>query len=148
MSACAWQKLAVFLAHQLPSGRRVLTRHLHASAYVSIRLHASAYAHQLPSGRRVLTRHLHTSAYVSIRLHASVSCAPTAERPPRFDTSPACVSIRQHTSACVSIRAPTAERPPRFDTSPACVSIRQHTSAYVSIRQHTSAYASIHFTSM
>jgi hypothetical protein len=42
----------------------------------------------------------------------------------------ACVSIRQHMSAYVSIRQ-------------AYVSIRQHTSAYVSIRQHTSAYVSI-----
>jgi hypothetical protein len=75
--------------------------------------------------------------------------------------SEAYVSIRQHTSAYVSIRrrdmrerlsqtvegacahlkpdvtsdvtsAPTTQ-------SSACVSIRQHTSAYVSIRQHTSA---------
>jgi hypothetical protein len=37
------------------------------------------------------------------------------------------VSIRQHASACVSMRQ-------------LYVSIRQHTSAYVSIRQHTSAY--------
>ncbi len=42
------------------------------------------------------------------------------------------VSIRQHTSAYVSIRHLRA-------SAPTC-SIRQHTSAYVSIRQHTSAY--------
>jgi pantothenate kinase len=55
------------------------------------------------------------------------------------------VSIRQHTSAYVSIvEAPTCS-PETYDSSlllllPAYVSIRQHTSAYVSIRQHTSAY--------
>jgi hypothetical protein len=46
------------------------------------------------------------------------------------------VSIRQHTSAYVSIRS-------RRSTPPACQSIAspKYLSAYVSIRQHTSAYA-------
>jgi hypothetical protein len=48
-------------------------------------------------------------------------------------------SIRQHTSACVSIR----DRLVRRLQSERYVSIRQHASAYVSIRQHTSAYVSI-----
>ncbi len=59
------------------------------------------------------------------------------------------VSMRQHTSAYVSIRrtshktcTPFASASIRPHTS-AYVSIRQHTSAYVSIRQHTSAYVSI-----
>ncbi len=46
-------------------------------------------------------------------------------------TAHTCRSIRQYTSAYVSIH------------TSAYVSIRQHTSAYVSIRQHTSAYVSI-----
>jgi hypothetical protein len=84
------------------------------------------------------------------------------------------VSIRQHTSAYVSIRLPqelahTLELggPFRMPTiliisillkscqhtsahvstrqdTSACVSIRQHTSAHVSMRQHASAYVSIH----
>ncbi len=41
-------------------------------------------------------------------------------------------SIRQHTSAYVSL----------LQHTPAYVSICQHSSAYVSIRQHTSAYVS------
>ena len=44
------------------------------------------------------------------------------------------VSIRQHTSACVSSGCDSGTRHR---------GIRQHTSAYVSIRQHTSAYVSI-----
>jgi hypothetical protein len=45
------------------------------------------------------------------------------------------ITIRQHTSAYVSIRHIYTPLHP-----PAYVSIRQHTSAYASIRQHTSAY--------
>ena len=43
-------------------------------------------------------------------------------------------SMRQHTSAYVSIRQHTSSH-----ASSPC-SMRQHTSAYVSIRQHASAY--------
>ncbi len=74
----------------------------------------------------------------------------------REGTLYAYVSIRQHTSAYVSIRSnlissplPTVKVPYirqhtyiSQDTS-AYVSIRQHTPAYVSIRQHTSAYGRI-----
>jgi hypothetical protein len=52
----------------------------------------------------------------------------------------ACVSIRQHTSAYVSIRQHTTNKgvERRAGTARiACVSIRQLTSAYVSLRQHT-----------
>jgi hypothetical protein len=63
---------------------------------------------------------------------------PYGGREPLYVTS-ACVSIRQHASAYVSIRIlkarPYGGREPLYVTS-ACVSIRQHTSAYVSIRQH------------
>jgi hypothetical protein len=55
-------------------------------------------------------------------------------------------SIRQHTSAYVSIRQHsycTKLRTFCTEHTSAYVSIRQHTSAYASIRQHTSAYASI-----
>ena len=56
-----------------------------------------------------------------------------------FDTScltSAYVSIRQHTSACVSLRV--RERALPHSTRPAS---RQHTSAYFSMRQHTSKRA-------
>ncbi len=53
--------------------------------------------------------------------------------------SSAYVSIRQHTSAYVSICLPLLYCP----VTDTLFSIRQHTSAYVSIRQHTSAYVSI-----
>ena len=49
------------------------------------------------------------------------------------------VSVRQHTSACVSIRQVSV----RHAGSGALPSIRQHTSACVSICQHASAYVSI-----
>jgi hypothetical protein len=54
------------------------------------------------------------------------------------DPAPACVSMRQHTSAYVRDVEETE------DPTPAVVDddYRQHTSAYVSIRQHTSAYVS------
>jgi hypothetical protein len=91
------------------------------SAYISIRQHTSAY---------VSIRSAHTSA------HTSASSALRREPPrrsaPLLPAPVAYVSIRQHTSAYVSIRQHTA----------AYVSIRvlfrvQHSSAYVSIREHT-----------
>jgi hypothetical protein len=55
--------------------------------------------------------------------------------------SPPSYSIRQHTSAYVSIRQHTSfGRNSSLLFSPPSYSIRQHTSAYVSIRQHPSAY--------
>jgi hypothetical protein len=64
--------------------------------------------------------------------------------------SPACIrhSIRQHTSAYLSIRQHSRgtdvfPRDIRLLPTPSPACIRQHTSAYVSIRQHTSAYLSI-----
>jgi hypothetical protein len=51
-----------------------------------------------------------------------------------------CVSIRQHTSAYVSIRQHTFGSSVMvivFIAPLTCVSIRQHTTAYVSVRQHT-----------
>ena len=53
---------------------------------------------------------------------------------------PVYVSIRQHTSAYVSILSSSATDVAQL-LALAC--IRQHTSAYVSIRQHTPAYVSI-----
>jgi hypothetical protein len=48
---------------------------------------------------------------------------------------PACVSMRQHTSAYVSIRQQMKEAGSTMVRArPACVSIREHTSAYVRIR--------------
>jgi hypothetical protein len=127
----------------------------HTSAYVSIRQHTSAY----------VSIRQHTSAYVSIRNGSTVpgaadlssrllnSAATSQTQCSRFARAPytRCSCIRQHTSACVSIRQQCSRfaRAPYTRCScirqhtPACVSIRQHTSAYVSIRQHTSACVSI-----
>jgi hypothetical protein len=57
-------------------------------------------------------------------------------------------SIREHTSAYVSIRQRLAcgrlrRRKGRSPSATAYVSIRQHTSAFISMRQHASAYVSI-----
>jgi hypothetical protein len=54
--------------------------------------------------------------------------------------------IRQHTSAYVSIRY-MSQATQATQVCRAYVSMRQHTSAYVSIRQHTSAYVSIRYMS-
>ena len=64
----------------------------------------------------------HTLAYVSIRADEDVAL--------RVASLPECVSIRQHTSARVSIREHTRgkeRRNPRVGCLPECVSIRQHT---------------------
>ncbi len=53
----------------------------------------------------------------------------------RSANTSAYVSIRQHTSAYVSI--------PAVGLGASAEATRQHTSAYVSIRQHTSAYVSM-----
>ncbi len=76
-----------------------------------------------------------SSTCTSIRQHTSAYVSISQQRLGYVvdDTSSTRTSIRQHTSAYVSIRQHTS----------AYVSIRQHTSAYVSIRQHTSAYVSI-----
>ena len=52
------------------------------------------------------------------------------------------VSIRQHTSACGSIR-PACLEPHASQQTSAYASMRQHTSAYGSIRELTAAYGSI-----
>jgi hypothetical protein len=130
---------------------------LYSPAYVSIRQHTPAYA----SIRQ------HTPAYVSIRQHTAVGTRPALLALAcsrelvgehygatigsiRQHTS-AYVSIRQHTSAYVSIRQNTSayvSMRPRLQWQGACwralrSHYRQHTSAYVSTRQHTSAYVSI-----
>jgi hypothetical protein len=78
-----------------------------------------------------------------------VTCFSSAIQHARQRALPACktprevwayVSIRQHTSAYVSIGATCCETTREVG---AYVSIRQHPSAYVGIRQHTSAYVSI-----
>jgi hypothetical protein len=144
--------------------RRISIRQ-HTSAYVSIRQHTSAYVSIRPHASA------YRSAYVSRRqrLREGVTegavCERLRERCVRglghgtlsrlqARTSSSRISIRQHTSAYVSIRQRLRqERAPLPHASaaaagsapapPAYVSIRQHTSAYVSIRQHTSAYVSI-----
>ncbi len=93
-------------------------------------------AQHAPSSTRLpspLRPHLlHTSAYVSIRQHSIRQHASSLPPP---STPPAYVSIRQHTSAYVSIAYVSmhASSFPLPSTPPAYVSIRQHTSAYVSI---------------
>jgi hypothetical protein len=109
------------------------------AAYVSIRQHTSEYVSIRDEHMRPTQCHSaaecsirqHTSAYVSIRQHTSeyvtsmcgqLSATVLPKRSAGLYTNATYVSIRQHTSAHVSMR--------------------QHTSAYVSIRQHTSAYIS------
>jgi hypothetical protein len=100
----------------------------HTSAYVSIRQHSFSMR---PGGSNATSTALpQPLAYVSIRLHsirqhtAAYVSIRHFHRPPGGRAANRCLhyrhngSIRQHTSAYVSIR--------------------QHTSAYVSIRQHTS----------
>ncbi len=92
----------------------------HASAYVSIRQHTSAYAY--------VSIRQHTSAYVSIRQHTSAYVLALGRSRPG--------SIRQHTSAYVSIaHTPVDQR-----------SLPVVFVAYVSIRQHTSAEEDTHLS--
>jgi hypothetical protein len=143
----------------------------HTSAYVSIRQHTSAYvkAAYLSRGGRRRCQCQHTSAYVNMtcvsipELQGSASLSASAQQREQQGEAwwwaavvdcpqasqgaqPACVSIRQHTSAygggprCPSLRI---LRGHNLRKHTPYVSIRQHTSAYVSIRQHTPAYASI-----
>ncbi len=115
-------------------------RMISASAYVSIRLHTSAYVRAtLCQAQSWLLKpcgiilewflRLHSSAFVCIRQHTSEQRFVKHSR----DLLKPCGIIlewflRLHSSAYVSIRLRTS----------AYVSIRQHTSAYVSIRQQTS----------
>jgi hypothetical protein len=139
----------------------------HTSAYVSIRQALGVYRAS-PSTRPHVSIRPHTSAYESIRQHTSDSRSvsritfhatvtnprPSATarsvptfgstprlRPPRH--TPACISIRQHTSAYVSVRVPIFGSTPRVrrPDERSTMSIRQHPYAHVSIRTHTSAYA-------
>jgi hypothetical protein len=76
----------------------------------------------------------HTSAYVSMHTYAYVSIHVGGtvlldEPPDRLHTSAYVVSIRQHSSAFVSIR----QHMPAY-----VVSIRQHSSAFVSIPRRQS----------
>jgi hypothetical protein len=75
-------------------------------------------------------------AYVSVRQRTS---AYVSIRQHIRQRTSAYVSVRQHTSCGSSARG----SPITCMHTSAYVSIRQHTSAYVSIRQHTPAYASI-----
>jgi hypothetical protein len=83
--------------------------------------HHAAYRNR-NDGR--LLRYLRVGRHVLLKIQCAAPALPCC--------CAANVSIRQHTSAYVSI--PCA----------AYVSIRLHTSAYVSIRQHTSAYVAQH----
>jgi hypothetical protein len=89
----------------------------HTSAYVSIRLHTSAYEHTEAANEHppplLYKLHIYTNIHISIYTNslARVSCSAA------------------HTEAA------NEHPPPSISTY---VSKRQHTSAYVSIRQHTS----------
>jgi hypothetical protein len=141
----------------------------HASAYVSIRQHTSAYR---PHGFEVVIpdadfavfatadeavnkrrQRVHRALVRCIRQHTSAyATADEAVNKRRQRIHRALVRcIRQHTSAYGSIRQhPAAYGSIRQHTSPSIpdtiisiCSSRFHTAAYVSIRQHTSAYVSI-----
>jgi hypothetical protein len=88
--------------------------------------------------------HTHSSAYVSIRSirHSmdirQLSSASTTRLLCLRQHSSACASIRQHTSAYVSIMSLDVHPPALLRLyDQAAVSIREHTSAYVKRRQHT-----------
>jgi hypothetical protein len=140
----------------------------HTSAYVSRRQHTSAYVRirqhsacrPLPASCQARERqysYFCTSKASKLRTSTVQFIALSSFSPTRCSIN---VSIRQHTSAYVSIhqhRQHTSARHAAAPTS-AYVSIRPHTSAYVSptrcgtnvsirqhtynvsIRQHTSAY--------
>ncbi len=91
-------------------------------------------------GNREHSRILSTPI-ASIVMRSRPSPAPACGAAPAAEHTSAYVSIRQHTSAYVSI-APAWGAAPAAEHTSAYVSIRQHTSAYVSICQHTSAYVS------
>jgi hypothetical protein len=111
-------------------------------AYVSIRQHTSAYVSiRQHTSSQVLLRLL-VYAPLRLRVGGGKKLAATAS----LRETSACVScgltyvsIRQHTSAYVSIR----QRRACVSCGLRETSVCQHTSAYVSIRQHTSAYVSI-----
>ncbi len=122
-------------------------------AYVSIRQHTSAYVDMLGIDR--VGHREKNSPKFTARACASVLSAREEEhtspsrRRPLAIASP--YSIRQHTSAYVSIRQYTSEVAPRACY---CLCIREHTSAHLSLRLrwrrahclcklHTSAYVSI-----
>jgi hypothetical protein len=96
------------------------------SACVSIRQQSKP-----PAARRIRIR----SAYVQPCVQHASACLTRAERS-RWAYN-AYVSIRQHTSAYVSIRQHPSAYLTRAERS------RWAYNAYVSIRQHTSAYVSI-----
>ncbi len=86
-------------------------------------------------------------AFRAPRTWRELWCAPRQ----RAFAPTAYVSIRQHTSAYISIRQQASRTRRKLWCAPrqravaptAYVSIRQHTSAYASIRQRTSAYVSV-----
>jgi hypothetical protein len=145
----------------------------HTSAYVSIRQRMSTRgargggrrsacrAPQCKSRPAAPARAPARSAYVSIRQHTLHTCGggggallqatSARERKRRILQRQATyVSIRQHTSAYVSIRCTSTAKAHTLISfwyaayaayvSTAHVSIRQHTSACGGIRQHTLAY--------
>jgi hypothetical protein len=86
---------------------------------------------------------LGSAACVSIRQHTSAYVSMRHTAP-----STRISRLRQHTPAYVSIRQHASYGTQHFDQppaqhTPAYVSIRRHASACVSIRQHMSAYVSI-----
>ena len=99
--------------------------------------------------RRVSIRQ-HASAYVSKRQHTSAYLRPSGcrarECPAALLIPQHTYSVRQYTSANVSIRQPAPKRmrsermPRRIAHTSAYV---QHASVHVSIRQHTSAYVNL-----
>jgi hypothetical protein len=115
------------------SGHAVFLAHA-AEAYASIRQHASAYVSMRHSIRDSIRR----SGHAVLIAHAAVAYACDSIR----QHTSAYVSIRQHESACVSMRQHTSAYVSMRQHASAYV-MRPHTSAYVSIRQHTSAYVSI-----
>ncbi len=101
----------------------------HASAYVSIRQHSSAFVSAFKT--------MHTLA---CSLFRSATSTATAELCPSAGDACCLGSFRLMLALAASATAFNARR----QHTSAHVSTRQHTSAYVSIRQHTSAHAIQH----
>jgi hypothetical protein len=80
--------------------------------------------------------HTHLSRSSSMSRRCCFSTSPTSPSTCIRQHTSACVCIRQHTSACCLSTSPTSP-------STCIRSIRQHTSAYVSIHLHTPAYVSM-----
>ena len=125
-TTCANAELCTYAHVQTLHQRREAPRRMHASCCCYELCTARYSLHvQHPSAH---TSAWHKSAYISMRQHTSAYVS--------------IVSIRQHASEYVSI-CHLLVHDAGVSIHLASTRMRQHPPAYISIRQHTSAYASI-----